>query len=511
MRRETKRVLGPPKGPAAACILLAIALGGCREPPSPPERTLTFAIRADVRGIYPQIGHEFFSFTVNSNIFEGLTRLDRTLKAQPAVASSWESPDEDTWIFHLPKDARFSDGSPLVAKDVVASILFSGQRLPAPDYFLSHESVEALADDLVRIRTRRADPLLLAALAQIFILPAKALAEAKVPPIGTGPYVVEHWTPGRELVLVRNPYRQGPHGAFSRVRYLVLPNEKDRVEALLRGKAQIAEQLSPLGEGLLQGQPAVRLVSRPGLRVLFLVLRMNEKPLSDPRVREALDLALDRDAILRGPLEGKGIRAEELVPPGVMGYDPDITLPLPDRKRARALLKEAGYPNGFSIRLDGTNDHYQGDARILEEVARQLATIGVTVEVNALPKEPFFALQESFGSRFYLFGWSSQTLQAGESLEPLAHTPNPDGLGSENTQFLSDPALDALIDEAHGAASLHAKALADQKALRRLAEIRAILPLVIPQETFGIGAGVVWEPPLDGALRAIDVSPALPR
>ncbi|HWX24836.1 MAG TPA: ABC transporter substrate-binding protein, partial [Vicinamibacteria bacterium] len=217
----------------------------CARGESPRDATtLTLAIRADVRGIYPNVGNESFSFGVNSNLFEGLTRLDGALKPQPAAAESWENPDDQTWLFHLRPNLRFSDGSPLRAADVVASILYAGRRQPAPDYFLNHESVEAVSETELRIRTRRPDPLLLANLAPLFILPSAVLSRNPIPPIGTGPYVLEHWSRGRELVLLANRFYSGPRPTFSRVRFVVLPEERDRIQALLDGEVQIVEQLS---------------------------------------------------------------------------------------------------------------------------------------------------------------------------------------------------------------------------------------------------------------------------
>jgi peptide/nickel transport system substrate-binding protein len=192
-----------------------------------------------------------------------------------------------------------------------------------------------------------------------------------------------------------------------------------------------------------------------------------------------------------------------------MGYNPEIQGTKPDLPRARRLLAEAGYPQGFSVRLDGPNDHYRNDGEILKNVALQLGRVGIRVEVNGLPKERFFALQERSLSRFYLFGWSCETLQAGEALDSLIHSPA-GGKGSENSQFLQDPALDRLIDDADKAGDLDAKVELLRTALARVASLRPILPLVVPKETFALSRSISWEPPLDGALRVVDVRAADP-
>jgi peptide/nickel transport system substrate-binding protein len=498
--------------PLAALVALLLAAAACPKTRSRVvSDTVTLAVRADITGIFPNppIQNESFSLDVNSNIFEGLVRLDRNLNPEPAIAERWENPDERTYLFSLRKGLRFSNGTPLLASDVAASLQAALERpYVTRDTLQAIESVKALGTDRVEIRTRSPYPVLLQHLARGFVLPASALSQNPVPPIGSGPYCLERHTPGKELVLVANPYFRGPMPVFHRVRFVVKPVAAARVQALESGEVQVADNL-PLGDiERLGSRGGLEVIARPGLRVLFVAFAMRERPFSDPRVREAIDLALDRNELIRRALGGRAVRASQLVPPAVAGFNPFIALTQTDREKARRMLATAGYANGFSVRLDGTNDRYVNDAEILKEIARQLGEVGIRVEVNALPKSEFFPLLQSQKSSFYLLGWACETGDAGDALDAVMHTPTRGLLGSYNFQGLSDPELDRLIDESNRSplAAIRSKLLAD--ALARVATLRPILPIEIQTETVALSRSVRWDLPLTFAFRVYEIKPA---
>src|SRR5262249_30022915 len=263
-----------------------------------------------------------FTLDVNSNVFEGLVRLDKNLNAEPAVAERWENPDERTFIFSLKKGLLFSDGSPVEAQDVVASLKAALERpFVTRDTLQAIELGEVAGPARVLIPTRFPYPVLLAHPPRGFILPAAALARTPVPPIGTGPYRIARHLPGRELLLARNGRYRGPAPAYERVRFLVKSGAKERVEALVTGDAQIAEAVPSDALERLAKTPGLAVVSRPGLRVLFLAFWLPDGLFADARVREAVDLALDRDELIRRVFGGRTVAASQLVPPAVAGYD----------------------------------------------------------------------------------------------------------------------------------------------------------------------------------------------
>src|SRR5262249_5703758 len=155
------------------------------------------------------------------------------------------------------------------------------------------------------------------------------------------------------------------------------------------GRADLADHVPAADVPRLRGVGSLDVISRPSGRVLFLAPRVDKKPFDDLRVREAIDLALDREELIQPTLPGMALAASQIVSPAVVGCDPARTHPKPDRDRARALLREAGYPDGFAVRLDGPSNRYVNDVEVLREIARQLATVGVRAEVNALEKSAF--------------------------------------------------------------------------------------------------------------------------
>jgi len=251
----------------------------------------------------------------------------------------------------------------------------------------------------------------------------------------------------------------------------------------------------------------VRVIAQPGLRVLFLCLRPDRPPFDDPRVREALDLAIDRGELVQRALAGRAQVVSQVVPPAVVGHDPALHLPAPDRDRARKLLAEAGHAGGLTLRLDGPSNRYQNDRKILAEVARQLGEVGVRTEVRALEKGAFFPLIESGASSFYLLGWACESGDAGDVLGSLLHSPGTGALGAYNTLGLADAELDRLIDESDRASSGSERADRLRQAVARVARLRVVLPLVIQTDAVLLSRRVGWDAPFNLALRPEQMRP----
>lgn len=493
-------------------LAAALATCGCRAPvpAGEPERTLTLAVRADVTGLYPNppTVNEAFTLHVNGNILEGLVRFDSQLRLQPALAERWENPDDRSYVFHLRPGLHFSDGRPLRAEDVAASLMAAKERRWAVrDYLHAVESARALDHLRVEVRTRFPYQILLTKLQWAFVLPADAVSRPVVPVVGTGPYRVESWTPGVELRLAANPTYRGGKPAFSRARIEVVPDGRERLGRLLEGRADIATEVPLDAVGELKARTDVRVVTRGGLRVLFLNLRPDRPPLSDPRVREAIDIALDRPELIRRALAGFTEPATQVVHPSVVGYNPALSLPRVDRDRARALLAAAGYASGLALRLDGPNNRYVNDVQILAEVARQLGEIGVRVEVNATDKAEFFRLIGTGASSFHLLGWSCESGEAGDVLDAAFRSSAAGVLGSDNSLGLVDAELDRLIDRSNASSGAAERTLLLQAAVARIAKLRVALPLALQAEAVAMSRKIRWEPPLNSALLLSEVSP----
>jgi peptide/nickel transport system substrate-binding protein len=478
----------------------------CRpQRPARDESTLVVAVRADVAGIFPNQPFVFEAFTVgvNANMFEGLIRYDNRLLVEPALAERWEDVDDRTCVLVLRPGLLFSDGRPVTSRDVVASLLAVQRRhWPSETMLRSFESVRALDDRRVEVRSASRDPLLVHRLYFGFVFPAAVVDAEKVPPVGTGPYRLVAWRPGEELLLERNRHFRGPAPDFEKVRLKVIPQAEARIRAVVRGEADLADHIPLRALERLKAQPALRVVTRATNRILFLALRTDQEPFCDPRVRQAVDVALDREELIRRALGGVAQPASQIVTREIVGYNPELGVTQPDRERARRLLQEAGYGAGLAVRLDGTNNRYVNDSELLGEIARQLGEVGIQVTVNALDKRELFPLIHTGRSKLHMIGWGAESGDAADGLRSFLHSPSSDlRSGSGNTVGLADAELDRVIDEAAAIVDSAKRAAALRAVVKRVADLHALVPLLVQTEAVALSQRIVWEPGLNFALR----------
>jgi peptide/nickel transport system substrate-binding protein len=502
-------------GVAVRRAVLCLTLVGCAcstPPPKPDPRVLRAAVRADVTGFFPNppAANESYTFEMNRWVLDAVVALDRGLNVVPALAEHWLTRDDRSFVLELRPGLRFSDGRPVTAADAARS-LEAATRLAWPNdgYLSTLESVRVLDERRIEVRAARPDPTLLARLAWGFVLPADATTAQPVPVVGTAPYTLERWTPGQGFAFARNPHHWGRPAAFARAEFRVVPDDATRLELVEAGEADIADFVPPEAWARLERVKHLRLVVGAGLRVLFLGLRVDRAPFNDPRVREALDIAIDRRALVEHVFLGKGVVANQLMPRGSVGYVPDLA-PAPfDRERARALLAAAGVRAGQRLRLDGPSNRYVRDAQVLEEIARQLAEVGLVVEVNALDKGALYTLIDRGLSDVFLLGWASESGDGADVFEVLFPPPAERRGGSSNATGFADAQLDAITREAQSTTNLRERAAVLRRAFTRLAELRPILPLVVqPESVLYDTRRVSWDPPVSLALRPRDLRPA---
>ena len=495
----------------AAAVAMAVATACGRAPvPDPPQATLRIALRADVTGFLPgpPLVNESFTLQANRSVYEALVRFDGDLRLQPGLAERWSNPDDWTYRFVLRPGVRFSDGRLLTSADVVASLEANRKRWVTQDFLHAIESVRAVGGREVEIRTRLPYLALLTRLPWGLVLPGEALDTRTHGAPGTGPYAIESWEPGRGYVFVRNRYFGGPRPAFERVVHTVVPSASARLSLVERGLADAADHVPVDEADRLARDPALRVVSRAGICVLFLCLRVDRPPFSDPRLREAIDLAVDREELARRALSGRAAVATQLVPPSIVGFDPAVRRPGPDLARARALVAAAGYTHGLEVRLDGPRNRYVNDVAVVREIARQLQQIGLRVVANALDKRDFFALIARGGSSMHLVGYSCESGDAGDILGSFLHSPTGTALGSLNSTGVADPELDRLMEDADRARADAERAVRLRRAVARAHALRAALPLVVQTETVVLSRRLAWSPPFNMALAPEDLRPA---
>jgi peptide/nickel transport system substrate-binding protein len=435
-------------------------------------------------------------------VYEALLDIDSNLAVVPQLALFWRLLDPVTWEFELRPDVRFHDGTPFTAADVVFSI--GRARAETSDLqgtpTTNIVAIAVIDEHTVHITTTAPDPLLWMRLASVPIM-SQAWAEAhdvRIPTDageetfatrhanGTGPFVLESFEPHGRWVLVRNPDWWGkaeyPHN-IDRIVH-TWKNDGENLSALLRGDIDLLQ--APLYSDIdrIRRNSDLKLVYRPKLFTALFgfdqvsgELRTSNiqgrNPFQDKRVREAVAHAIDFKAVLR-PLMGElMLPAGMMVAPGVNGYSPDLDRPTPyDPDRARALLAEAGYPDGFSVTLDCPSEWGDDETTTCEGAVEQLRAVGIEASINFLSQDPFLAtVEQQHESDFFLEAWETDADSEG-LLRDLFHSHS-----RYNIAGYANPQVDQLIDKIKGEMVTYARDAYLEEAWRIVTEDLVYLPV----------------------------------
>ncbi|WP_010100276.1 ABC transporter substrate-binding protein [Verminephrobacter aporrectodeae] len=451
---------------------------------------------------YMAIGNQIAAI---KNVYEALVSQDEQLRIQPALATAWKLLDDTTWEFKLRPQVKFHDGSELHARDVK----FSLERVPrvaGPNGGLvinTRNITEVLVLDslTVRIRTSIPNPSLPQDLARIMIVPAHIGDDAQVAAfnsgkaaIGTGPFKLLSFKPRTELLLERfDSYWRGP-ADWKRVQLLEISNDAARLAALASRRVDLINFV-PYGDvaklkknsdyTVLHGDSIYIFLLYPDFRAQSDLITdkagkpLASNPLRDKRVREALSLAVDRRTIAATVLEGLAKPANQIIVDKFFGA---IEKPAPAQtnlQKARELLAQAGYPDGFALPLHCTSDRLPGDAALCSALGQMLAKVGLDVKVNAVSRTVFIPARARGEYVLSLAGWGSLTGEAGYTLAALAHTNDKSkGFGAFNFTNYSNPGTDAAISVAMRAMDSDRRRLLLSGAMQAVQEDYAIIPLV---------------------------------
>ncbi|MBL8643960.1 MAG: hypothetical protein JNK21_08495 [Rhodospirillaceae bacterium] len=348
--------------------------------------------------IPPSLGNPYTSggqpgAAVWSAMFDALTVVEPNGDISPGLALRWELVNPTLWRFHLRPDVVFHDGQAFDAETVVANIHAlqsdTGKRLYIAPEAAGIQEIKATAPLVVEIKTFKPDAILPKRLAIIMIVEPKAWAQDEaafaLKPVGTGPWRLVDWgrTTGR-TIFAANPKSWRAPTQLDRLEIVALPEATTRLSALLTGEVDLAEAFSPDDLSALEGKP-LRSVMQDGTQVMAIALRTvgNDKsPLRDQRVRQALNYAVNRAEIVETILQGKSKVAAQGCTMLVFGCNPKLE-PYPyDPLKAKALLAEAGYPNGFKLKLEVLIGFGLSDQLIYQRMAEQLAQIGVKTTIG---------------------------------------------------------------------------------------------------------------------------------
>ena len=496
------------KSGIAALALLAAA-------PSVLAQDLTIGLRAGPDSIDPHWSTLGSQAEALRHVYNTLVGVDENLQLIPELATSWEPIDEDTWEFKIREGVKFHNGEELTAEDVKFSI----ERIPAVTgpmsmtiYTKRVADVEVIDDYTLQVHTNGTAPSLPNDFIRLFVVPASTGMEAGneqfnsgEKAIGTGPYKFVSWEPKGDLVLERFDDYWGEKPYWVNVTRREIADDAARVAALLSGQVDLINYVPASDYISLQNNPEIDTFVSDSVYILNVQPSVADEepqpitvngeevegnPLQDLRVRKALDLAIDRDTLVRVVLEGLGTPANQLMPEGFFGYSGDIPAPEYNLEEAKRLLTEAGYPDGFEVDFTCTNNRIPGDSVVCEALAQMWSRLGLTVNAQALNGTVFFPAAANKEYTMAMSAWGTLTGEATYTYGSMVHTEDEElGLGAFNRTNYSNPEFDAIFQEAQSTLDDEKRRELLEQASEIAMEDRALIPTVILQ--------TVWAAPAD--------------
>jgi peptide/nickel transport system substrate-binding protein len=471
------------------------------------DDTLVYAVQSDVDNWDPPNSVLREAIIFGYHVFDHLAARDvKTGKVGPSLATSWKALDETTWEVKLRQGVKFHDGSPFSAKDVKATferVLDPAKKMSARGNHAKIKSVEVVDDYTVRFKTDGPYPLFVERLTAQVMQSAKVMQEKghdwmQEHPVGTGPYKLVSWNRKQEHVLVRNDDYWGQKAHFKNVRIRIIPEQATQIAELISGGVDVIKAVPPDQMDVVNKSGQARISTSPILRTAFLMVdqaaRGGPNPFTDRRVRLAANMAADMEAVIKHVLGGLGDRVATAVNPMAFGFDPGIKPYRPDHERAKKLLAEAGYPNGFDVRFyTGFEGTEPGTLQTNEAIVAELAKIGIRAQQQYIGETAVLAtrVREGKAGPMVNFNWGYYSVfDADAILFDIFHCGQP-------YSYYCNKELDALIDA--GRSTLDAKKRAEvyAKAQKMLYEDAAAIFKWALRGVWGVSNRVEYEAPRD--------------
>lgn len=499
---------------------------------------LHIALSEEVSSADPQRDNLRSNNSFSRHAFEPLVDRDERLQPVPRLATSWRMLDERRWEFTLRPGVAFHDGSPFTARDVVYSLCrirsLEGGAVPYKGALRGVEEVTAPAPGAVVIRTLTPDPGIPVGPGQIPIVRAPAGAEPVWGPerctgaewtpqarfddgsdaVGTGPFRLTAFQRTGTSRFERNPAYWGPAPEWSAVTVRTITDEVARVRSVIAGETDIADRVAVETLDFLKSWPGVRVVQADSALLWYLQVDHEREPspfvqgtggrnpFKDRRVREALSLAISREALAERVLAGFGAPAGQMVPPGLVGHDPTLKPPAHDPEKARRLLAEAGYPDGFEVAFLGLGSR----RALIEALEQMLGAVGVRLKIDNPAGKLYGERRAARQFGLLISGWATTAGELGQPLRDVMMTHDrAGGTGIVNFGRYSDPRLDRLATEASSMFGRSEREERLRQAARLIAEETAIIPLFFDPLLWAVRAELEVTPRMDFFTVATDV------
>ena len=481
-------------GPAPAAKVSQSGQATAKAPAN--KRDLVVATSADISKLDPHLSTSVNDITVSFQIFDNLTTRDPDLNLIPQLATEWKSTGERTWEFKLRPGVKFHNGDPLTSKDVKFSI----ERTYDPNaktlvatVFTTIEKIDTPDDTTVVFTTKQPDPLLPARLGFYGgqILPEKYFTqvgpdEFNAKPVGSGVVKFVEWIKDDRLVLEANKEYWGGAPDFDRVTFRPVPEAAPRVAALLAGDADIITKVP--SDQVQRVDQSDKARAEGAFYAGLYVLAVNSKnpPLDNPKLKQALSLAIDREAIVKSLWRGQGIVPNGFVAKGdEVGYDPNRPPLEFNLDKAKQLLQEAGY-NNEPVIIESTEGQLQNDRQMSEAIVEMWKKAGINAQMELI--EASVRAQKNRDRAFKGMFWS----------DPTSTLQDPDGmmyrlLGPGGSQdYWRHPEWDRLGEQARFSLDNNLRNQNYLQMQKIMDEHFPWLPIVQPIESYGVAKYLNW-------------------
>lgn len=499
MRARTRKRLPFIVWGAAAALALVL---GAWAPAADCKTRVVVAQGTEPTRLDPDMHRENTSNNVILNIYDALVERDWDEKIQPDLAESWKFLDDNTLEFKLRKGIKFSNGEPFNAAVVkynierVAGLLPEAKKTLNPPGWETVREVKVIDDYTVQIITKAPNPLLLSLAAQKYMVPVEYTKKDNfeslaTKPIGTGPYVLKSWMKGGELILqARKDYWKGAP-KIDEVVFRPIPEDATRIAELKVGNVDIIANLKPDNIKEVEAEKHLQVKYAPSARTAMIFINAEMDKLKDVRVRKAINHALDVPSLIKNVMGGNAYRVSTLCPRNFVGWDPEEKFYDYNPEKAKRLLAEAGYPNGFEAEILTPRGRYLNDVQATEAIAGMLTAVGIKTKVNAV--------------EFGVFAKQTQAHQIPEFMYAAWGNPHFDVLytvkavvrSGQMFSWYSNPAMDELIDKANQTADPEKHEGYLRQLLRLMYDDPPFGFLYNQRDIYGVNKRVAWEPRSD--------------
>ncbi len=518
------------------CVALLLATGLPAAAQNKP-RDINIGLQAAITSMDPHFHNLSPNNSMVLHLFEPLIKRDENQKLVPGLAIAWKATDDLTWEFKLRKNVRFHDGSPFTAEDVAFTLKRAPNVPNSPSSFATFikpiVDVKIVDPHTMVFKTATPHVLLPSDLASVMIISKlhgeKANTEdynSGKAAIGTGPYKFVEYVPNQRVVVKANYGYWGGEEPWDKVTFKILTSPSGRVAALLSNGVEFIETVPTADIAKLSTDKNYSLVDKVSNRVIYVHLNqstdksppfvtakdgkpLDKNPFRDVRVRKALSMAINRDAIVDRVMEKKAVAAGQLLPEFFYGTSKKLKPAKFDPEGAKKLLAEAGYPNGFAMTLHGPNNRYINDANVVQALAQFYSRIGIDTKVETMPSSVYFGRATKLEFGYMVLGWGTESGEQGSAMRSLLATYDlGKGMGANNRGRYSNPVFDKALSESLVTMNDKKREGLIQQAAEMVMGDVGLIPLHYEVSTWAAVKGVKYTARTDQYTLAMGLKPA---